>query len=61
MDNPWFRVEFVESPKQPVKLHRPPLKWKTIPCGARGWQVNIAYIPYRGKGAPTGEARAILF
>jgi hypothetical protein len=61
MDNPLFRVEFVESPKQPVKLHRPPLKWKTIPCGARGWQVNIAYVPYKRKGAPTGEARAILF
>ena len=61
MDNPLFRVEFVESPKQPVKLHRPPLKWKTISCGTRGWQVNIAYIPYRGNGAPTGEARAILF
>lgn len=61
MDSPLFRIEFVESPKQPAKLHRPPLQWKTIPCGARGWRVNIAYIPSRGKGAPTGEARAILF
>lgn len=61
MDNPLFRVEFVESPKQPVKLHRPPLKWKSIPCGSRGWQVNIAYVPYKRKGALTGEARAILF
>jgi hypothetical protein len=61
MDNPWFRIEFVESPKQPAKLHRPPLKWKTLPCGTRGWQVNIAYIPHRGKGGLTGEARAILF
>jgi hypothetical protein len=61
MDNPLFRVEFIESPKQPVKLHRPPLKWKSIPCGSRGWQVNIAYVPYKRKGALTGEARAILF
>ncbi len=61
MDNPLFRIEFIESPKEPVKLHRPPLKWKSIPCGARGWQVNIAYVPYNGEGAATGEARAILF
>lgn len=61
MHSPFFRVEFVESRKQPAKLHRPPLKWKTLPCGARGYVVNIAYIPYRGKGKPTGEARAILF
>jgi hypothetical protein len=61
MQNPLFRIEFVESPKQPAKLHHPPLKWKTIPCGTRGWIVNIAYIPYRGKGALKGEARAIIF
>lgn len=61
MQNPLFRIEFVESPKQPAKLHHPPLKWKTIPCGAYGWIVNIAYIPYRGKGALKGEARAIIF
>jgi tetratricopeptide (TPR) repeat protein len=61
MQNPLFRIEFVESPKQPAKLHHPPLKWKTIPCGTYGWNVNIAYIPYRGKGALVGEARAILF
>jgi tetratricopeptide (TPR) repeat protein len=61
MDHPLLRIEFVESPKQPVTLHHPPLKWKTIPCGARGWTVNIAYIPFRGKGKLTGEARAILF
>lgn len=61
MEHPLFRVEFVESPKQPAKLHHPPLKWKTIPCDTYGWNVNIAYVPYRGKGALTGEARAILF
>ena len=61
MQNPLFRVEFVELPIQPAKLHRPPLKWKIIPCGARGWNVNIAYIPYRGRGSLAGEARAILF
>ncbi len=29
--------------------------------GARSWNVNIAYIPYRGKGPLIGEAHAILF
>jgi len=61
MQNPLFRIEFIESPKQPAKLHYPPLKWKTIPCGAHGWNVNIAYIPFRGRGTLAGEARAILF
>ena len=61
MQNPLFRIEFVESSKQPAKLHHPPLKWKELPCGTRGWVVNIAYIPYRDRGALKGEARAILF
>jgi len=61
MQNPLFRIEFVELAKQPAKLHRPPLKRKVIPCGTRGWNVSIAYIPYRGRGSLAGEARAILF
>lgn len=61
MKNALFQIHFVEPSNQPAKLHHPPLKWKTIPCGTSGWLVNIAYIPYRGRGALKGEVRAILF
>lgn len=61
MQHPLFLIQFIELPKQPAKLHRPPLKWKTIPCGAYGWNVNIAYVPYSNRGPLKGEVRAILF
>ncbi len=61
MYHPLFDIRFVEKSNQPAKLHHPPLKWETLPCGTKGWSVNIAYKPYRGRGSLRGEARAILF
>lgn len=60
--HPLFRIQFREPKGRPAKLFFPPDKsWKSIPCGARGWTINIAHKPSRAGGDVRGDAVAILF
>ena len=57
-----FPMRFREPRNRPAKIFFPPDKsWRTIPCGAKGWTINIAYRPYRELGAVRGDVIAILF
>ena len=56
-----YRLRFREPKGRPVTLFSPPIKWKELPCGTRGWAVNLAYKPTRAGGSTHGEALALLF
>ncbi len=57
-----YRLRFRETAGRPIQLFRAPIKeWKELPCGTRGWSVNVAYKPVRAGGAVHGEALAVLF
>lgn len=62
MRHPLLTLRIRERKGKPAKLFHPPEKhWTEIPCGAKGWTVNIAYYPYRGRTDILGDAAAILF
>ncbi|MEZ5393738.1 MAG: hypothetical protein R2724_12945 [Bryobacterales bacterium] len=62
MRHPILDVRFREPKGRPAKLFASPLKeWKEIPCGAKGWTVNVAYRPRRAGDGALGDALAILF
>ena len=62
MRHPLLRLRFRERKGKPAKLFLAPLKdWTEIPCGSKGWNVNIAYYEARNQDGVTGEAVAILF
>jgi len=50
-----------ERKGKPAKLFHPPENWTEIPCGAKGWTVNVAYYPDRDDDSVLGDAAAILF
>jgi tetratricopeptide (TPR) repeat protein len=60
--HPLLRIQFREPKRQPARLFFPPEKsWKSIPCGARGWTINLAYKPSRAGSDVRGDVVAILF
>ncbi|MBI1357012.1 MAG: hypothetical protein GC160_21950 [Acidobacteria bacterium] len=60
--NSLFPMRFREPRGRPAKIFFPPDKsWETIPCGAKGWTINLAYRPYRELGSVRGDVVAILF
>ena len=62
MRHPLLTLRIRERKGRPAKLFHPPEKgWTAIPCGAKGWTVNIAYYPYRNASDLLGDAAAILF
>jgi hypothetical protein len=58
---PRFTVELREAAARPAKLYFPPLKWEKLPCGLRGYEVNVAYRPLPPGGAVRGELVAVVF
>jgi hypothetical protein len=62
MHHPLLNFRFRERKGKPAKLfHSPQKNWTEIPCGAKGWNVNIAYYESRNQPDVTGDAVAILF
>ena len=62
MRHPFLSYRIRDPRGKPAKLfHSPEKDWTEIPCGAKGWTVNIAYYPYRNKDRILGDAAAILF
>lgn len=62
MRHPLLTLRIREPKGKPAKLFYAPQKhWTEIPCGAKGWTVNIAYYPYRNRTDILGDAAAILF
>jgi hypothetical protein len=60
--HPLLNLRFRSPKGKPAKLFLPPQRdWTEIPCGAKGWTVNIAYYPYSRRDGITGDAIAILF
>lgn len=59
--HPLLKVQFREPKGRPAKLLFPPEKsWKEIPCGAKGWSINLAHRPSPRKDV-LGDVVAILF
>ncbi len=59
--HPLLKVQFREPKGRPAKLLFPPEKsWKEIPCGAKGWSINLAHKPSPRKDV-LGDVVAILF
>jgi hypothetical protein len=62
MRHPLLRLRFRERKGKPARLFLSPEKsWTEIPCGAKGWNVNIAYYNSQDSNGITGDAVAILF
>jgi hypothetical protein len=62
MRHPFLSLHIREPKGKPAKLFHPPEKgWTEIPCGAKGWTVNVAYYPRPGLRGMLGDAVAILF
>jgi hypothetical protein len=61
VQTPRFQVRLRERSGAPARLHYPPLKWKQLPCGTHGWEVNAAYRPVRGLRGAQGDLIALVF
>jgi hypothetical protein len=62
MRHPLLSMKIREPEGKPAKLfHAPEKDWTEIPCGAKGWTVNVAYYPDRRQTGVLGRAAAILF
>jgi len=61
LQNPLFKLKYRIRRGRSVKLFHPPIKWKKIPCGTRGFEVNIAFRPSSEKGPVQGDVIAVLF
>ncbi len=59
VNSPLFRTRLLTG--DTVKLYYPPLKWRELPCGTRGWTVNAAYRPVPGLEGARGVLVALLF
>jgi hypothetical protein len=59
VDAPLFRARLLMDDQ--VRLYYPPLKWRELPCGTRGWVVNAAYRPVPGLESVRGVLVALVF
>lgn len=58
---PRFTIELRERAAAPAKLYHPPLPWDELPCGLRGYEVNVAYRPLPAGSEVRGELVAVVF
>ena len=58
---PRWRARFRERADTPAKLYSPPENWRTSPCEAKGWEVNVAYRPNLRDRGVRGDLVAIVF
>ena len=59
VNSPLFRTRLLLDDQ--ARLYYPPLKWRELPCGTRGWVVNAAYRPVQGLDGTRGVLVALLF
>ena len=61
VQTPRWRMRLREPSGRPAALYSAPKKWRTLPCGTKGfWEVNVAYRPIRNSDVH-GEVVAVLF
>jgi tetratricopeptide (TPR) repeat protein len=58
---PRFTIELREQAASPAKLYYPPRKWEALPCGLRGYEVNVVYRPAPAGGDGRGDLVAVVF
>ncbi len=61
LHSPYQRIVLRVNPEEPPKLINRPFRGQSLPCGARGWVVAIAYLRLRGAGEVRGEIVGIRF
>jgi hypothetical protein len=59
VNSPLFRTRLLIDDQ--ARLYYPPLKWRELPCGTRGWVVNAAYRPVAGMDGARGILVALVF
>lgn len=58
---PRYTIELREEAANPAKLYHPPKGWTALPCGIRGYEVNVAYRPLPPGADVRGELVAVVF
>ena len=58
---PRWRMRLRERADAPAALHAAPKGWRSLPCGAGGWEVNVAYKPTLEDRSVRGELVAVVF
>ncbi|HUG82485.1 MAG TPA: hypothetical protein VML01_12530 [Bryobacterales bacterium] len=58
---PQWRVQLRERADAPAKLLSPPRNMRTLPCEAKGWEVNVVYRPDLKARDVRGELVAVVF
>ncbi len=61
LHSPYKRYALRENPAKPPELINRPFRAKVLSCGARGYQVQIAFKKLPGNGAHDGEIVGIRF
>ncbi|MEX2302256.1 MAG: hypothetical protein WD733_15050, partial [Bryobacterales bacterium] len=58
---PRYSIELRETAARPAKLYHAPKKWTELPCGLRGYEVNVVYRPLAASQDVRGELVAVVF
>ncbi|MCY4586518.1 MAG: hypothetical protein OXB98_10825 [Bryobacterales bacterium] len=58
---PRWNMRLRERADAPAALHYAPKGWRSLPCDAAGWEVNVAYRPTRDDRSVRGELVAVVF
>jgi hypothetical protein len=58
---PRYTIELRETAARPAKLYHAPKKWTELPCGLRGYEVNVVYRPLAAGQEARGELVAVVF
>lgn len=58
---PRWNMRLRERADAPAALHHSPKGWRSLPCDAAGWEVNVAYRPIRDDSSVSGELVAVVF
>lgn len=58
---PRWNLRLRERADAPAALHDAPEGWRSLPCDAAGWEVNVAYKPSLDDRSVRGELVAVVF
>lgn len=58
---PRWNMRLRERAAAPAALHDAPKGWRSLPCDAGGWEVNVVYKPTRDDRSVRGELVAVVF
>ncbi len=61
VQTPRYRIQLWEPRNSPATLHSAPRKWRRLPCGTHGYEVNVAYKPDRRRPGFRGQLVAVVF